>query len=1142
MLTRVSPGSEPHGFGAALISALENPACEAIVVTPEGASPVPEARLVSLLSTGYGIGAVVPQVRHPDGRLLEAGTVTASGRPASRHTLSDDPAVVHTAADVDGSRHPWLAFRRQILAGSLTDASVTPAGAAQRVLAAVREAGLRTVYEPSWTVTSAGPAEVATPGGPDPDGRCASRVLVVTPFLADGTARCDDAFAGALIDDLVSVADPATVTVAVLDGFGSGPAARRLGALGAEVVSAPLDWDRWFAARWGSFDQVLVLRSAVSGALMGRLATTQPQAVPILCVDALPFRAVEQLRPVTPPDEAAGLDYFADTSAATVHGWLQQFRAVLCCRSDDAAYLRSMVRGVPVVQIPPALPPGAPGEPLERREGIAIVAANGYDSGSGSEDSVRAALDSVVAILRHRHRSLPLTVLSDPPSPLLRRLAGEQGFELVGMELAPRVLGRVRLVLAVHPFGTGGAAAVAAAIGARVPFVASEAAVQGLELGSARNLTVFGDPSDVYSRANRLIVDDDYWHSVRDAIDQLARRAYDTQLRRDGLRSLLAGTGWFATREPRRWPAPEAPEGPSGPPARRPLPAIRPDMRPTVTLGPAPRPDSFELDAGERYRLWHERHGPGPGVLRVMQQELARLSYRPLISVVMPVYNTDPRLLRQAVGSVRDQLYENWELCIGDDASSRADTSQLVDELASDARVRVARLAENSGISAATNAALALVRGEFVAFMDHDDLLKPHALAQVARWLDADPGLDVVYTDEDKVDDDGELSDPHLKPDWSPDLLMSMNYVSHLTVVRRELVERVGGLRADFDGSQDYDLLLRVDELTDRIAHIPEPLYSWRKTEGSAAADPWAKPYAASAAKRALAEALQRRGTPGRIEDTRFPTFYRTRYAIPGRPKVSIVIPTRDGIDLLRACIQSVLEKSTYENFDIVVVDNQSREGETLEYLANSPVRVLRYPHRFNYSRQMNLAAAWAESEVLVFLNNDTEVITPGWIEALLEHAMRPEVGAVGARLFYGDGRVQHEGIVIGSAGGLAWNVDTGGYFARGDVVRNVSAVTGACVMMRSTVYARVGGNDERLRIAYNDVDICMRVRQAGLRVVYTPYAELFHYEGATRKGAEDDVDGPLFAERWQITRCWDPYHSPLFLNTRTDTAFLLAI
>ena len=1141
MLAHLVPGEGQLGFGSTLAAALDDPGNTVIAVTPDRTCPVPVDRLLSLLCGDYGIGAIVPQIRRPDGALAEAGVIGASGRLVSRHVADPEPDVPSVAADVDGSRYPWLAFRRELIAGVPIEPSLSPAAAAEQVLDMIRERGLRTVYDPTWTVTTAEPASVSLPSRSVVPERPTPQVLLVTPFLTGESFRSDDRFATSLVDDLVSIVDPASLTVAVLDGFGAEASRVRLGARGVRVVTAPCDWDRWFLDHWGRFDQVLVLHTAISGALMGRLSATQPQAVPILCVDDLPFRAIEQLQPVSPPEEAAGIKYFADMSAAIVHGWLTRFRSILCTRADDAAYLRSMAPGSSVVQVAPAVHLGVPSGALDQRDGIVIVADDGYNVASGNEDAVQVALDVLLPSLRHRQPSLPVTLLSDSPSPLLRRIVEEQAFRLAPMHRAAEVIGQSRLMLALHQYGTGGGEAVLSAIGARTPFVASLPAVEGIELGPVRNLTVFGDPADICNRANRLLADDEYWWSVRDSIDRLARGTYRPESRREGIRSVLTMAGWFTDDLPRPLPAPPGEERPMRHPAP-PRPRIRPGNPPRLNFGPTPRPASFELQGDERYRVWHERHGAGPETLRMLGDQLAQLSFRPLISVVMPVYNTDAGLLMQAVESVRTQLYPHWELCIADDASTREDTARLVADLASDPQIKVVRLEANAGISAATNAALARARGEFVAFMDHDDVLKPHALAQVARWLDADPDLDVVYTDEDKIDNDGELSDPHLKPDWSPDLLMSVNYMSHLTVIRRGLVERVGGLRSDFDGSQDYDLLLRVTEMTDRIAHIPEPLYSWRKSEGSAAADPWAKPYAAGAAKRALTEALERRGVAGRLEDTKFPTFYRTRYSIPGRPKVSIVIPTKNKIDLLRPCIDSVLERSTYDNFDVIVVDNQSSDGETLEYLATSPINVVRYPHRFNYSRQLNLAAASAGAEVLLFLNNDTEVITPDWIEALLEHAMRPEVGAVGARLFYGDGKVQHEGIVVAGAGGLAWNADTDGYFSRGELVRNVSAVTGACVMMRSTVYSRIGGNDERLRIAYNDVDICLRVRQAGLRVVYTPYAELFHYEGATRKGAEDDVDGPRFSDRWQIDSFEDPYHSPLFLNTRTDTAFLLAI
>jgi O-antigen biosynthesis protein len=353
--------------------------------------------------------------------------------------------------------------------------------------------------------------------------------------------------------------------------------------------------------------------------------------------------------------------------------------------------------------------------------------------------------------------------------------------------------------------------------------------------------------------------------------------------------------------------------------------------------------------------------------------------------------------------------------------------------------------------------------------------------------------------------------------------------VCHMTVARKSLVEEVGGLRSEYDGSQDWDLALRLTERTRRIAHIPEPLYSWRAVPGSVAEKADAKPYAFESGRRAVVDALQRRGYSGRADSTSWPGWFRARYSLPGQPKVSIIIPTKDRVDLLRNCVESITERSTYKDFEVVVIDNQSTEAATLEYLAKGPARVVRYPARFNYARMMNLAARSVECDAMLFLNNDTEVISPDWIECLLEHAMRPEVGAVGGRLFYPNGEPQHEGILLGVAGPWALNINHRGYAARGELTRNVSAVTGACTMLRPSVYWRVGGNDERLRVGYNDVDLCMRIRQAGYQVVYNPYVELYHHESASRsRHHENALDGPLFGSRWHPRDSVDPYYNPI--------------
>ncbi|MGH9203940.1 MAG: glycosyltransferase family 2 protein, partial [Vicinamibacterales bacterium] len=377
----------------------------------------------------------------------------------------------------------------------------------------------------------------------------------------------------------------------------------------------------------------------------------------------------------------------------------------------------------------------------------------------------------------------------------------------------------------------------------------------------------------------------------------------------------------------------------------------------------------------------------------------------------------------------------------------------------------------------------------FVGFLDHDDELKPNALFEVVQRLSARRDLDYLYSDEDKVDPNGWLSDAFFKPDWSPDVLLSVNYIAHLTVIRRSLVQEVGGFRDGFDGSQDFDLFLRTTEYTQRIAHIPKPLYTWRMLPESTAATVEAKPYADTAGKRALADALRRRGQEAQVLSGCANTFYQVRYGVRGTPRVCVIIPTRDRVDLVQKCVDSLSQHTTYKNYEILIVDNESVDEATLRYLNEFDGRVVRYPHRFNYARMMNLAALEADADYLLMLNNDAEVRSDEWIERLLEHAQRPEVGIVGARLLFPDDRPQHEGIVLG-VGGVAYNLDASGYFSFGDVVRDCSGVTGACLMTRHNVFWEVGGFEERLRVAYNDVDFCLRVGELGYRIIYTPYLE----------------------------------------------------
>ena len=530
----------------------------------------------------------------------------------------------------------------------------------------------------------------------------------------------------------------------------------------------------------------------------------------------------------------------------------------------------------------------------------------------------------------------------------------------------------------------------------------------------------------------------------------------------------------------------------------------------------------------EQYQLWLQAHALTPAKIRRIRQEAARLAYRPQISIIMPVYNTDPAWLREAIESVRGQLYDNWELCIADDASTEPAAPALLRKYQGDKRIKVTYLSENRGISGASNAALAIARGEFVGFLDHDDELKPDALYHVVKLLNERPDLDFIYSDEDKRSPDGRLLQPFFKPDWSPDLLLSMNYVPHFAVYRKQIVDEVGGLRSECDFSQDHDLTLRVTERTDRIGHVALPLYTWRMVPGSAALVSEAKPKSVEAATRALTDAMKRRGSEAEIVDGPFRNTYRVRYRIRGQPLVSIIIPTRNRVELLRPCIAKIEEKSSYSNCEIIIVDNESTDEKTLDYLKKSPHRCLAYPGRFHFAGMMNFAVREAAGEHVILLNNDTEVIAAEWIEAMLEHSQRQEVAAVGARLLYPDGRPQHEGIIIGLGGGSAVNVDHRGYFGLGQMVRNVSAVTGACMMARRDLFQRLGGFDDNLGVAFNDVDYCLRARERGYLIVYTPYAVLYHHEGGTRGTLHPQEDELYFRRRWgEPGKHRDPYYNP---------------
>lgn len=549
-------------------------------------------------------------------------------------------------------------------------------------------------------------------------------------------------------------------------------------------------------------------------------------------------------------------------------------------------------------------------------------------------------------------------------------------------------------------------------------------------------------------------------------------------------------------------------------------------------------------EASVRYRQWIARNTPTAESLAQMSREAASLPYQPRVSVITPVYNTDPVLLRACIESVRQQAYPHWELCLADDASDAAATTAVLREYAGrDPRITITRLATNSHISTASNAALALATGDFVAFLDHDDELAPEALFEVARCLNAHQDADMIYSDEDKLDLAGQRCDPHFKPDWSPEYFRSVMYTCHLMVVRRSLVGAIGGFRVGYEGAQDYDLALRVTARTSRIHHIPKVLYRWRKIPGSAAAELEAKPWALKAARRALHDHLRERAMDAEVLPGAAPGLFRVRFRILDQPLVTIVVPTDDrsrdvngrAVRLLPNCLQSVVQKTAYANYELLVVDNGRLQPATESFLMTIPHRRVSYVYEgaFNFAHKLNFAVRHARGSHLVVFNDDLEVISSEWLTAMLEHSQQPEVGAVGAKLLFPDGRLQHIGIVLGVCGvaAHAYHMQPGsssGYAGSALVTRNYSAVTGACLMTRRAIFDEVGGFNERLAIDFNDVDYCLRVRCAGYRIVYTPYAQLYHLESGSH-GAR--LQAP--AEVDEMRRTWgdilerDPYYNP---------------
>lgn len=518
----------------------------------------------------------------------------------------------------------------------------------------------------------------------------------------------------------------------------------------------------------------------------------------------------------------------------------------------------------------------------------------------------------------------------------------------------------------------------------------------------------------------------------------------------------------------------------------------------------------------------------------------------PLISVVVPVFSTPETFLRQMIESVTAQTYPHWELCIVDASPDVSVTKPVIGEYLTDARIRYKILGENLGIADNTNKAFEMATGDYIALFDHDDLLCENALFEVALAIQ-ERGADVIYTDEDKIKGEtGERYQPNFKPDFNLDLLRSNNYICHLLVVKKELLECVGGLWREYDGAQDHDFILRCAEKTEKIAHVPKVLYHWRVHASSTADNPLSKKYAFDAGKRAVEDHIRRCGAQAEVTDTRFPGFYRAKYKVEGNPLVSILIPNKDERETLRACLDSIQKTSSYRNYEIIVIENNSTEQETFEYYneidGRDGVRVVYWKEGFNYSALNNFGFTFAKGDYILCLNNDITVITPDWFERMIGQCQRQEVGIVGARLYYPDDTIQHAGVIVG-IGGVAGALFVGmprersGYLRKAILQQDLSAVTAACMMVDRHAWEAVGGFEEKLAVAFNDIDFCLRIRQKGYLVVYEPNVEMYHYESKSR-GYEDtpekqtrfksEID--FMQERWkQFLEDGDPYYNPNF-------------
>lgn len=549
----------------------------------------------------------------------------------------------------------------------------------------------------------------------------------------------------------------------------------------------------------------------------------------------------------------------------------------------------------------------------------------------------------------------------------------------------------------------------------------------------------------------------------------------------------------------------------------------------------------------KNYKKWIKKNSLNVKKIKEIKKDIDGFKYNPKFSIIMPVYNVDQTWLKKAVDSVFNQLYENWELCIADDASSKEHIkSVLIKYDKNDYRIKIKFLKENQGIPGASNEALSMATGEFIGLLDNDDELSIDALYENVKLLNAVPDANMIYSDEDKLDIKGKRSDPFFKPDWSPDMLFSCMYTGHFGVYRKKIVDEIGGFRIGYEGSQDYDLALRFSERTDRILHLPKILYHWRKIRGSVAFADNSKNYAYVSAIKALSDAMERRDIPAKVYRGDWTGSYRIKYEIDNFPKISILIPLKGHVSILKKCVESILSQDLYLDYEVLIIDNNRLERETVEYLSSlsgyGNVSILNYNSHFNLSEMNNYGVRKSTGDILLFFDDKCEVRSEKSIMALVEHVQRKNVGAVGAKLVFNNNTIQHCGIILklgsdGIAGHHSYNYpDTNkGYFGKNSIVHNVSAVTGSAMMVRKDVFNKVNGFDEKIATTYNDVDFCLKLREAGYHIVYTPYAKFYFNESVVKKNV-NGVDKKMilkkeidyFKIKWKsILGKGDPYYNP---------------